>query len=303
MFVLPSSARQVVMKHSMKNFWGALLLGGSLIAVEPGAPQKQAASQMGELQSVNKVIARVNGDSIFLSDLKKTRFGRVSYTLDDAITHQLYLQEATKKKMIPTKGDIEKQVASIRSQNKTPEGKPISDEVFELLLAQEGFSLKQYKSELARTIAVQNVMNSMIREKVFVTKQEIEKYYHENPEWREERYSLKTCIVPFVQAQTEADVRKMTKFDWVETGWVDRQDIGEHMAFVPQLAKGVMHVVKTEHGFQVVKMEDRQERALLTLQERQAAIQAKLNSEKVEVAEKQFVHDLKSRAVIEYLET
>ena len=277
----------------------------SKVATQKKPEVKKAASSLAPGRVlINKIVARVNGDNIYFSDLKKLRLGGGPYaSVEEAINDQLYLQEAARRKMMPSALDIEKHIASIKGQSTDSAGKQLDDAGFERLVIEQGFaSLKQFRAELVRSYAISNVKQVAYREKVFVTAQEEESYYAAHPEWQEERYLLKTCIVPLEQASSEQEAMQVAECDWIDTGWVGKDDIGEHMLFVTDLKAGQEgKALKTPHGYQRVKMEERQERRLKTIDERRDAIRKAIKDEKLKAYEHEFTAELRKRALIEYL--
>jgi len=262
----------------------------------------KSADKIVERILVDKIVAKVNGGCILESDLRNVHIGFESkkYTLDDAIAQELYFQEAVKKKMIPTVTDVERQIASFKeSQNLK---KATEKEVEEVLL-KYGFTLKRYKADLARYMAINSIISVEIKNRIFVTTQEIEEEFKKNLEWEDEQYILKTCIVSFDKAKNEKEVLALNAkdFDWIQTDWVTKEDISDEMAFVFDMKKGELSKpVKTANGFQIVELLDKKDRKVKSLDQVAVEIRKKLREAKMEKAEKDLLEELKSRANIEY---
>ncbi len=241
---------------------------------------------------VDQIVARVNGTNILQSDLKKMRVSGKEFTLEEAIDAQLYLQEASKRKILPTNVDLEKYIASLKTEG-------ITDGEFERQLDVRGFTLKSYKAELARSMAESNLLHYVVKEKIFVSAQEVEKYHQDNPIWLEDRYLLKTTIVPFEKAATEKEVEKLKKVDWVASDWINKSEIDDNMAFIFDMKKSERSKpVKTDHGFQLVMLYDFKPRALKSVSQRYTEIEKKLHSKRVEKFEDEFKKELRSQAYI-----
>lgn len=264
--------------------------------------KKVTASPKKDRILINKILARVNGGNILASDLTKPRLGSKNFTLEEAINQELFLQEGIKRKVVPTTLDVEKYIAGVRSEYENGYGK-LSDEQFNKLLTDSGFSLKTYKQELNRALTVSNLLGSAIREKVFVTPAEVEKYYMENPQYTESLYLLKTCIVPFSRARREEDLNTVLDLNWIESGWMSKSQINENLRFITELQKGeCARPSKTQYGFQLVKLVDIKEPELKSLQDRFIEIERELKNQKMSVFENQYANELRKRAVIEYLD-
>src|SRR3990172_2077019 len=139
---------------------------------------------------IDKIVARVNGVNILHSDLEQSRISKEgeTYTLDEAIVEELFYQRAAETHMLPTAVDVERQLVSFKIQNNLTE---LTDKEFEDQLKIHGFTLKNYKRQLGRMIAVENVKRIEISEKIVITAQEVEAFYKDNPEYTKEEYQLK----------------------------------------------------------------------------------------------------------------
>lgn len=238
---------------------------------------------------VNKIVARVNGVNILKSDLEINHLysdQTKRFTLDDAIDTVLMLEEANKRKMLPTELEVERHIGQMR-----PSG--MSDEEFEQELKKGGYTLKRYKSELSTTIAVNRLTSAVISEKVFVSAQDVERYVEKHPEYTEEKFLLKTCIVP--------DVKKIKKedLDWAESDWISASDISEKISFVFDMKKGqVSEPLEVEQGFQLVELVDKEEKRLKTLKERFSSVEHLLREEQLKTFEGEFKQELRKTASI-----
>jgi len=245
----------------------------------------------------NQIMARVNGVNILkYPDVDAMHVDAKKYSLEDAITQELYVQEAVKRKLLPSQTDVEKHVAAYKSSNNIT-----TDEELEENLKKNNFTSKRYKSELARYIASSNLMQVEIKARIFVTKQEIENYHDNNPEWKEQQYLLKTCIVPFADVKDEEELLKKKDLDWIQTDWLKKSSISEKMSFVFDMEKGKTKYIKTRYGYQLVVLEDKKESQQKKLEERYVEIEKKLRFSKMEKFEQEFRTELKGRASIEYL--
>jgi len=251
---------------------------------------------------VDTTIARVNGVNILKSDLALPRVDKQSYTIDELVTRELYVQEAAKRKMMPSVVEVEKHVAAYKTSQELT---GVDDEKFDQHLKGLGFTLDRYKIELTRHLGVSTLLQSEVRSRVFVTEQEIAAYYKQNPKWQEEQYLIKTAIVPFDEKKNEREMLevKPQADDWVSTDeWISRSDIADHMTFVVHLSKGQLSPpIKTTYGYQYVVVDDIKDRYLIPLEERYVEIKNILHEQKMNSFEKDFQQELMSRSVVVYL--
>lgn len=271
------------------------------IPVAEQSTQVPAKSGLGQRVILDRILVRVNGINVLASDLTAARINEPRFTLERAIAAALYRQEASKRNLLPTAEDIEKKVASIKgAANLTA----ITDEEFEKYLTAEGFSLKQYKREIARLMSESNLLNALQQERIFVRREEVAKYYEEHPEYTESSYSLETALIPFSRASSEQEALAQTGLaEWLASGWMKEREIAEKLRSVTQLHKGeIAAPLKTSAGFQLVRLADVQPARLLTLEERYGTIEQALFEEQRAQFEEQMLEELKQNAIIVYLE-
>ena len=127
---------------------------------------------LAKIKPLDKIVVRVNGANILSSDLKKKRISKNAqpFTLDEAILDELLLQKAKERSLLPTETEIEKQIVSLKINNGLGD---LPDKQFEEELKKEGFSLSDYKNEVARMFAVERFKHAEFSEKVVVTSQEV----------------------------------------------------------------------------------------------------------------------------------
>ncbi|MCK4265301.1 peptidyl-prolyl cis-trans isomerase [Candidatus Babeliales bacterium] len=251
---------------------------------------------------VDKIIARVNGINVLLSHLNQPRINSQPYTLEEAVAQELYFQQASRYKLVPSTLEVEKYIASYKAGNNL---KHLNDEDFESHLKKnEGFaSLDQFKREYARYISVNTLIQQEIKQRIFITAQEVESYYKKYPEWVEASYKLKTAIIPFDKAKTEAEVKKIKDIDWIEHDeWLEKDSISENMTFIFKMKKNeISKPVKTQYGYQLVQLIDKKPKRKKILDESYIEIEKRLRASKMDKFEKEYRDELKSKSTIVYL--
>ena len=175
--------------------------------------------------SIDKIKARVNiegfkGVNILESDLKRPRIEKEGrkYTLDEAIMEQLLYQKAVEKHLLPNAADIERQIVAFKMQNDISN---MSDAEFEAQLKESGFTqtsfqksvLDEYKEQLARIMAIENLKRAEISEKIIVSSQEVEDYYKKNPTYTKAEYHLKIATIAPQDVENYKDLIASTKLN------------------------------------------------------------------------------------------
>ncbi|MBU1007622.1 hypothetical protein KKA53_00910 [Candidatus Dependentiae bacterium] len=241
---------------------------------------------------VDKIVARVNGRNILLSDLRLPRIDKEGgiYSIEEAIDHELLFQRASERKLLAKPIDIEKYILAWKEMHQLTH---MTEQEFEERLLQDGLTGNQYRFQLARILAIRNLRQIEVNEQVVVSPHEVELYHEQNPEYSEDRYLLQTKIVKDV---------KDKKTKWIDLDWIDRSQLAEKMAFVADMSEGaVSEPIKVDQGYQFVKLLKKEKKHLKTLEERWVLIERVLQKQKMEGFEKKYVEGLKEKAPIVYL--
>ncbi|MFA6491819.1 MAG: SurA N-terminal domain-containing protein [Candidatus Babeliales bacterium] len=252
----------------------------------------EKASALPQRITIDCILAYVEGKPIFKSDVAQPRIAKEGqrYTLDELIKEELWYQRAAKMHMLPSATDIDRQLSSFRIQNNFSE---LSDAEFESRLKEFGFTIKSYKAQLARLIAVENVKRAEMSEKIMVTTQEVESFYKDHPEYTKEEYHLNLASID----------NKNQPADWEDLGWVAREDIGEKFSVVFSMKAGEssMPIDTGAATKQIIKLVDRKEKHLKTFDERYSDIERMLQKERSDVFVNHFEEDLLAHASITYV--
>jgi parvulin-like peptidyl-prolyl isomerase len=266
--------------------------------------KEQEKFQVGPVKRevVDKIVARVNGANILLSDLKISRIdlGGKRYDIEKAIQHELLFQRASERKLLPTALDVQKHIIAWKREHNLVH---MTDDEFEKRLKDEGLTLKQYKNQLARILAIRNLRSLEISERVIVTSAEVEAYFKANPEYSDDEYLLQTQIVPAARAESEgAAVKEAKKMKWIELDWVKKSHLAKKMAFVSDMKVGeVSKPIKIEQGYQLLKLVRKIKGHLETLDERYVKIERHLQNKKMEKFEDEYIDKLRKDASVIYL--
>jgi len=264
-------------------------------------PAQPAVTVTARREVVDKIVARVNGRNILLSDLKHARIdkGGGTFSVEEAIEHELLHQRASERKLLPTAIDVEKYIDAWKEMHQLTH---MTEEEFEERLHEDGLTSKQYRAQLARILAIRNLRQVEVSERVIITAHEVEKYYKNNPEYSDDRYLLQTRIVPFRKASTEQEAIANKDVSWLELDWIDHSNLAERMLFVADLkVDEISKPLKVSQGYQFIKLIKKDPKHLKTIDERWVSIERELQKQKTEGFEKEYVQGLRKKAAIVYL--
>ncbi len=263
---------------------------------------------------IDKIIVLVNGTKILKSDLDKPRISKdgKTYNLDELIQEELLVQRCIDRHMLPTETDVDRQVVAFKLQNGLGD---LSTADFEEELKKFGFTLKEYKLQIGKLIACENIKRMEVTDKIVVTSQEVENYYNNNPEITPEEYYLK--MIP-VKQETQSNQNanqdetnktinpekkiNLNRADTVDLNWIKKEDLDPRFEFVLTMKKGqISQVVNVNDKDYVIEVTDKKESRKKMLDERYSEIEKLLIKKRQEKLIKNFEIDLKKNSTIIYL--
>jgi parvulin-like peptidyl-prolyl isomerase len=252
---------------------------------------------------IDKIIVLVNGTRILKSDLDKPRISRDGgkYNLDELIEEEILVQRSIDRHMLPTEADVERQVVTFKLQNGLGD---LSSADFEKELKKFGFTLKEYKFQIGRLIASENIKRMEVTDKIVITSQEVENYYNNNPEVTPEEYWLKMIPVKTTQSNRNDIDKKidLDKADTVDLGWIKKEDLDPRFEFVLTMKKSqISEVINVNDKDYVIEIADKKESRNKTLNERYNDIEKQLTQKKQTKLIQKFKMDLKKNSTIIYL--
>ena len=185
--------------------------------------------------TVDKIVVRVNGVNILKSTLEKPQSvaSGQRLSLEAAINEELLFQKAAEHKMLATSAEVDKQITSLKIRSGLVD---LSDEDFEKELKQEGLTLADYKSQIAKFMAVERLKMAQFSEKGVVMSQEVEEFYKKNPSWSEEKYNLQICDLSESDVDKDGNsVADKSGGKWDDLGWILKKDLNlEGFLFLSQ---------------------------------------------------------------------
>lgn len=245
---------------------------------------------------VERVVATVNDDAIFLSDLRKRavpflpqvaeasteteRMSRLKELYDELLNYlideKLVRQIAASSGIRVTQADIDNAIENLRLNNN------MTEEQFQQALASQGFSEAQYRQDLKRQLIRLKVMNERVRSRVNITEEEVRARYEERAreEGNDVRFRVSHLMFPVEddasatrvaavrreaqevrEALTPATFNERAKeLGGGDLGWIAPGDLPEELEkALSGLDTGeISQPVRGSSGFHIFFVEDRQ---------------------------------------------
>jgi peptidyl-prolyl cis-trans isomerase SurA len=286
---------------------------------------------------VERVVATVNNEAIFLSDLRKRavpflpqiaeasteteRMSLLKELYEDLLTflvdEQLIRQLAGSSGIRVTDADVDSAVENLRLQNN------MTEEEFQKALESQGLSQTQYRRDLKRQLIRLKVMNERVRSRVNVTEEEVRARYEQRAraQGSELRFQVSHVVVPVAEGASAIQVAakrqeaetlrasltpenfntRAPQLGGGDLGWLTQGDLPEELerALLPLNAGEISSPVRGSSGFHIFFLQDRQVGAGFPSYEE---MKQELSREMMDAAmmrqEKIFLEEMRRKAVI-----
>jgi peptidyl-prolyl cis-trans isomerase SurA len=286
---------------------------------------------------VERVVATVNNEAIFLSDLRKRavpflpqiaeasteteRMSLLKELYDDLLTflvdEQLIRQLAGSSGIRVTDADVDSAVENLRLQNN------MTEEEFQKALESQGLSQTQYRLDLKRQLIRLKVMNERVRSRVNVTEEEVRARYEQRAraQGSELRFQVSHVVVPVAEGASAIQVAakrqeaetlrasltpenfnaRAPQLGGGDLGWLTQGDLPEELerALLPLSAGEISSPVRGSSGFHIFFLQDRQVGAGFPSYDE---MKQELSREMMDAAmmrqEKIFLEEMRRKAVI-----
>lgn len=245
---------------------------------------------------IERVVATVNNEAIFLSDLRQRavpflpqvaeaptepeRMSRLKDLYDELLTYlideQLVRQLATSSGVRVTDADVDSAIENLRLQNN------MTDEQFQEALDAQGFTMTQYRKDLKRQLTRLKVVNERVRSRVNVTEEEVRARYEQRArgEGNAIRFHVSHLVVPITEEASAIQVAakrqealtvretltpenfsaRAAEMNGGDLGWLTQGDLPEDLerAILPLDAGEISDPVRGAKGFHIFFLEERQ---------------------------------------------
>lgn len=286
---------------------------------------------------VERVVATVNNQAIFLSDLRKRavpflpqvadattepeRMSRLKELYEELlnflIDEKLIRQLAAASGIRVTEADVDNAVENLRLQNN------MTEEQFEQALEAQGLSKSQYRRDLRRQLIRLKVVNERVRSRVNITEEEVRARYEERArgEGNELRFRVSHIMVPVssdASATEVAEVRRkvdeirasLTPANFAERaaelgggdlGWLNEGDLPKQLeqALLPLRAGEISQPVRGTSGFHLFYLVERQVGSdFPSYDEMKEELYREMLDKAIQRQERVFLKEIRRKAVI-----
>lgn len=278
----------------------------------------------------SKVAATVNGKEIYLEDVDeqvdqllsqhqeqegvqteemKKRFRKS--VLDYLIENELIIQEAKKKGIKVSDKEVEKQVNQMKKMFS-------SEAEFDSMLERQNTTLDKFKKRVKEDLLMNKVTQPLYKG-LKVSDEEAKDYYEKNKTLFQEsaKVHLRQIVLgtkdkaeeilsklkdgqDFSEVVKKNSIDAPTREKGGDLGWKTEQDISKDLkdaAFALEVG-GISDVIKTESGYVIIKVEDKQPMKQLSFEESKEQIEQTLMEQKKSEKQKKWVAKLKKKANI-----
>jgi peptidyl-prolyl cis-trans isomerase SurA len=245
---------------------------------------------------VERVVATVNNEAIFLSDLRTRavpflpqvaeasteteRMSRLKELYEELLTHlvdeQLIRQLANDSGIRVTDADLDSAIENLRLQNN------MTEEQFQEALEGQGFTKAQYRRDLKRQLLRLKVMNERVRSRVNVTEEEVRARYEQRAreQGSELRFQVSHVVLPVTEGASAIQVAakrqeavtlrasltpenfnaRAAKLGGGDLGWLSQGDLPEELEreLMRLNAGEISAPVRGSSGFHIFFLQDRQ---------------------------------------------
>ena len=286
---------------------------------------------------VERVVATVNNDAIFLSDLRSRavpflpqiaeapteteRMARLKELYDELLTflidEKLIRQLARESGIRVTDADVDSAIENLRLQNN------LTEEQFAQALEQQGFTETQYRTDLKRQLLRLKVMNQRVRSRVNITEEEVRARYEEKARATGNEIRLKvvhillpveedsTATAVAAVRQEAADLRteltpesfraRADELGGGDLGWLSPGDLPSELEqSLSRLQAGeISQPIRGSTGFHIFFVEDRQVGSNFpTFDEMKQGLYRDMLDSAMQKQEKVFLDEVRRKAVI-----
>jgi peptidyl-prolyl cis-trans isomerase C len=240
-----------------------------------------------------------------------------SNILEGMINEELLYQEAQERGISASESEVEQQIQQYKGQ--------YGEEGFASALANAGMNEEQLRSEISRSLTIQNLLEEEVTSGIDVTDEEVRQFYEENTQMFEESQSVKASHILIdtrdaetEEAKEEARARAEDLLEELEGG-ADFAELAREYSegpsaqnggSLPQFSRGEMvppfeeaafalepgeisDVVETRFGFHIIRVEEKTEGGATPYEEVEPQIAQYLEQQKQQEAVQAYLDELK----------
>lgn len=286
---------------------------------------------------IERVVATVNSEAIFLSDLRARaapflpqvaeaqteteRMSRLKDLYEELLTYlideKLIRQIASDSGIRVTEADVDLAIENIRAQNN------LTEEQFDEALRTQGMTEAQYRRDLKRQLVRLKVVNERVRSRVNITEEEVRAKYEERARASggEIRYHVSHIIIPLEEGASATEVAAVRReaeeirvsltpenfearageLGGGDLGWISPGDLPESLEkALGQLRAGEISTpIRGSSGFHIFFVQERQVGSdFPTYEEMKLEIYREMLDAAMTRQEKIFLEEIRRNAVV-----
>lgn len=239
-------------------------------------------------------------------DCKRPSLDGTKRSLEDLVLEALIYQDAARYKMLSTEESIERHLMSVQREHN------LSLDDLKNIFRQAGYSFEEGKAKFGIMSAVGQMLDFKIRSRLIVPEKDIEHYYNEHPVYNDETYELANALIKREEDQSLDEIRSeieqliqtgssSLQISWSEPFWVKVNEIAQNRQFIKNMQPGQIAIAsESDEGIEIIKLMSKQERKLLTLEERYHEIADILRQPKYEELFNNYKKELFANAALVY---
>lgn len=309
----------------------ALLCAICLVAAHPPARAR--------VETIERVVAVVNDEAIFLSDLrhraapmlsqivsttpKDERSARIRALYDDLIEQlvdqELIAQAARRMQVTVSRDDVNRAIQNVRTQSE------LGEDEFWQAVEQQGFTEAEYRRDVRQQLLRLKVLNQRVRSRVNITEENVRERYE--MKMRKARQALEfrashvflavpddatATEIKEIRERAEELRRGLTPESFEEAtrtygggdlGWLSQGDLPDTLedALLSLETGEISPVVRGSAGFHIFLLRERQrgKAELPSYEQYRERLYQEMVQEAMAQQEELFLEDLRRRAVID----
>lgn len=253
-----------------------------------------------------KAIIYGETETVIITESEITRPGLDGQpkSLDDLILENLVYLDAKRMGAMPDAEAMQRHWEAIKKQNN------LSEDDMRGVAAQAGYTLPEAKMQLGRMSAINQMLEMKVKSGLFVTQQEVEKYYHANPEVEQAEYDIARAVVPFSAmplrdelrgylAAVAKDGRDDSLVQWSEPFVLMHSEIAQDKNFIYKMKVGeISQPFEVYNGFEMFKLVSKIPERVVPLSERYDAIEHFLKAPKYKELMDAYKKELYDKATV-----
>lgn len=256
------------------------------------------------IDTIKAVVASPFGTEIITqSDIDRPTLSGEMRTFDALLFEKALLLDAKKHQIVADDDMVSAYIKQIQHDNN------ITSEQVADLFTSGGYTYEEGFEQMRNMQSINTMLQMKVSAEVTIARREVEAFYHQNPVYTNETFTLQRTVVPFAKDITTEEQknilqdrikrRKRAGFVWSNPFTINADDIAIDKQFIRTMNVQDISMPKAvTGGFELFHLIKKEEKRLLSLDERYIDIvqtlqkpkyQSVLNTYKNEVVEKVFV--------------